>query len=257
MARTPNALREWRTERIEMLKTTTEFQSLGPGPKRLVLHMIRRSDNPDGSGMFVKQASYAKSLGVTRKTINEWLRKIVSERVFLPPEVRYRGAGTKGGRSTNVYRLNPALLAPRVTRPVTQPVTQRVTAEALRAEEALRAREPLFERNGSILTEAGEPSFGRDLREGLSNRPSSLRLEDRGEPQTLIGSSAQKVISSRERDQREYDDAYAETDLDAETFDREWLREHPETDVRLWSGIAAHALGVAHHDDSTREVLST
>ena len=239
MTRKPNALREWRTQRIEILKTTHEFNALGPGPKRLALHMIRGYDNADGSGMYPAQKRLAAKVGRNRRTIIRWLAQIVASGVFLEPERRYRGGGTQGGRTTNVYRVNPALLRDSSVVDVTQPVTQPVTAEALRAEEALRASEALFESRRSILTDA-LPSVGRDLLEGDSaSTPSLIFSTDRGEPHPLIGGSAQKapeVRSAREHRQREYEDAYAETDLDAEEFDRQWLRNHPDTDVTLWSG---------------------
>ena len=149
-------LKAWRRERLGEIKQTEQYRGLNQQLRRLVDYMVRRHDNPEG-GMFPRQGKgtsgkhktpgLAEYFGVSRKTIGAWLAEVVQAGVFEPAEPRYRGRGTKGGRTSNRYRLNPALLScptaaltadvtqpnPQpVTQLVSQPVPQPVTAEAVR-----------------------------------------------------------------------------------------------------------------------------
>jgi hypothetical protein len=149
-------LKAWRRERLGEIKQTEQYRGLNQQLRRLVDYMVRRHDNPEG-GMFPRQGKgtsgkhktpgLAEYFGVSRKTIGAWLAEVVQAGVFEPAEPRYRGRGTKGGRTSNRYRLNPALLSPpttvwtadvtqpnheAVTQPVPEPVLQPVTAEAVR-----------------------------------------------------------------------------------------------------------------------------
>jgi hypothetical protein len=149
-------LKAWRRERLGEIKQTEQYQGLNQQLRRLVDYMVRRHDNPEG-GMFPRQGKgtsgrhrtpgLAEYFGVSRKTIGVWLAEVVQAGVFESAEPRYRGRGTKGGRTSNRYRLNPALLSSAttvltadvtqagrepVTRPVSEPVPQPVSTEAVR-----------------------------------------------------------------------------------------------------------------------------
>jgi hypothetical protein len=148
-------LKAWRRERLGEIKQSDQYRGLNPRLRRLVDYMVRRHDNPEG-GMFPRQGKgtsgrhrtpgLAERFGVSRKTIGAWLAEVVQAGVFEPAKPRYRGRGTQGGRTSNRYRLNPALLSrptttltaevPQadrepVTRAVSEPVPQPVTAEAV------------------------------------------------------------------------------------------------------------------------------
>jgi transcriptional regulator with XRE-family HTH domain len=110
------------------MKTTREYQSLPKAVQRVVTYLALRRESPD-RGAFESQQKIAERVGVSRQTLNEYLRAAVDAGVLLV-EKTYRERGTKGGRSTNRYRLNEALLSsPRPTQPATQPRTQPATAE--------------------------------------------------------------------------------------------------------------------------------
>jgi DNA-binding Lrp family transcriptional regulator len=173
-------LGRWRHDRLGKLKQSAEYTSLAAPDRRLVDRMVRAHDSMDDRGIFVSQTKLATRSGVSRRTIIRQLKRIVEAGVFVV-EPRYRSAGTKGGRSTNAYRINPALLhgdqAASVTQPVTQPVTQLVTAEALTSTLKRTHVEASIEAPLSVLvnaaTEIDEGASVRDL------RPSSpTRLEE-------------------------------------------------------------------------------
>jgi len=106
-------LRPWRTERLGVAKRSVEYKSLPPALQKVVDYMVRATESPDG-GMFTAQTKLAKHFGVSRKTMNAWLGQIVAAGVFTV-EKRARGLGTKGGRTTNRYRLSEAVLTPTET----------------------------------------------------------------------------------------------------------------------------------------------
>lgn len=101
-------LKEWRTDRLGRMKQRPEYQGLPSPVRSLVDYIVRRREHPDHD-CFESQARIAKAKKLSRKTVNEYFRMAVNAGV-LTTEKRYRGIGTKGGRSTNVYRLNESLI---------------------------------------------------------------------------------------------------------------------------------------------------
>lgn len=104
----------WRRARFDALKQTPEYTGLAPVLQRVVRYMVMHYDNPV-RGMFVGQAKLAERFDparpVTRQTMNEYLGEIVRAGIFCEPETRGRkGRGSRGGRTTNTYRLNESLL---------------------------------------------------------------------------------------------------------------------------------------------------
>ena len=117
------------------MKQRPEYKSLPLILRNIVDYMVRRHESP-AEGITVSQGrgkgltpGLSERFEVSRKTMNKYLGQIVEAGV-LTVEKRYRGPGTKGGRTTNRYRLNDALFS----QPVTHPATQRVTTEATHIE---------------------------------------------------------------------------------------------------------------------------
>jgi hypothetical protein len=111
-----------RTLLLGMMKKRPEYQGLPKVCQRIVDHLFKRHANPK-NGIFVSQAKAAAYFGVTRQTMNGYLKIIVNSGVFTV-EKRWREKGTKGGRTTNRYRLNTApLYPPKATEPDTTPDT--------------------------------------------------------------------------------------------------------------------------------------
>lgn len=102
-------LKRWRGERLGRMKQRPEYQSL-PSPVRdLVDYMVRRHESQD-LGIITAQAKLGRAKSLCRQTVNDYLGIAVKAGV-LTVEKRWRGIGTKGGRSTNIYRLNEALIS--------------------------------------------------------------------------------------------------------------------------------------------------
>jgi hypothetical protein len=112
-------LRAQRTERLRQVKTQDAYKALMPRQRALV-DKLERQFGSEGDGICVKQGNLARG-GKTpfkfagksycRETINLDLQAIVAAGVFTW-ERRNRPKGWKiGGRSSNVYRLNPSLLS--------------------------------------------------------------------------------------------------------------------------------------------------
>jgi hypothetical protein len=106
-ARKSDKLGRDRTLLLGMMKKRPEYQGLPKICQRIVDHLFKRHANPK-NGIFVSQAKAALYFGVTRQTMNGYLKIIVDSGVFTV-EKRWREKGTKGGRTTNRYRLNTAL----------------------------------------------------------------------------------------------------------------------------------------------------
>lgn len=101
-------LRTWRSIRIGLMKTTPQYQSLPSVVQKAVNYIALRRESPD-LGAFEKQKTMADHLHVHVSTLNEYLRLAVETGVLLA-EPRMRGKGTRGGRTSNAYRLNESLL---------------------------------------------------------------------------------------------------------------------------------------------------
>src|SRR5215210_2119984 len=107
-------LSAWRTARLGAMKKRPEYQGLPTACRDLVDYMVRRHDNPE-HGMCPSQGGLQKGktpplsthFGVSRKTVNERLQKIVDAKVFTK-KPRYG----ERGRMSNRYDLNEALTSP-------------------------------------------------------------------------------------------------------------------------------------------------
>jgi len=107
-------LRAWRTHRLGLMKQRPEYKGLPRACRDLVDYMVKRHDNPE-HGMCPNQGGIQKGktpplstrFGVSRKTINERLQKIVDSQV-LTKTPRY----CERGRMSNRYDLNDARLSP-------------------------------------------------------------------------------------------------------------------------------------------------
>ena len=124
------SLKAARTERLGFVKQAPEYQGLAPIQKRIVDHLARRYENPT-DGAFPKHNTLAEKFGISRRSVVRHMDAIVAAGV-MTKERRGRGAGTRGGRTSNAYRLNPDLIRRQmasVTQPIALPVTQPVTAE--------------------------------------------------------------------------------------------------------------------------------
>lgn len=114
-------LGQWRRARVRSIKRTPEYKGLPKACRKLVDYLVMHHDNPTG-GMFPNQGlgsekkpGLAKRFGVSRQTINGYLKMIVDAKVFCEPEHRFARAGEKrgkGGRMSNIYRVNEALFLP-------------------------------------------------------------------------------------------------------------------------------------------------
>jgi hypothetical protein len=104
-------LQAWRRERLARMKQTPQYKTLPKILQRLVNHCVLTYESPD-KGIYVNQENLAKlkKFRVSRKTMHEYLKEIVRAGVFTC-QPRYRGRGTRGGRASNVYRLNESLIA--------------------------------------------------------------------------------------------------------------------------------------------------
>jgi hypothetical protein len=165
-------LRTWRTERLRQLKETAQYRRLPRVQQALVDYMVRRHENPK-AGVFVAQAKLAARFHVSRRTIIRWLENIVLAGIFTV-ERRYRGAGTKGGRSTNAYRLNPVVFLRCDEVDVTQPVAQLVTAEAsLRTHVEAPSMRVHVERRDEGVERQAPPSTGSEPTELAYQTPAN------------------------------------------------------------------------------------
>jgi hypothetical protein len=146
-------LKAWRRQWLGLMKQHPAYQRLPLIQRNLVDHLVRKYEHPE-HGAFPAQEKIAKRFGVCARTIRRHLKEIVAAEV-LTVEPRYRGAGTRGGRTSKAYRLNRALLVASVPQPVLQPVPQLVRAEATHIEapfrehtEAPHAEAPQVDRGG-------------------------------------------------------------------------------------------------------------
>jgi hypothetical protein len=102
-------LGRWRTERLGLIKGTDGYQSLSRVCRGVVDYCVKRHESLD-DGIIVAQKKLAEKFNVSRQTMNKYLAEIVAAGVFTEPEERRRGSGTKGGQTSNRYRLNMGLL---------------------------------------------------------------------------------------------------------------------------------------------------
>jgi hypothetical protein len=116
---------------IAALKGCAAYIQLDPGPQKLAVYMLRRFANGSGSMCPGQGKTLAPRFKVCRQTINHWLRLIVDAEVFSVERRARRGAGVGRGRTSNVYRLNPACLDVYTTQDATLVATQNTTAESL------------------------------------------------------------------------------------------------------------------------------
>jgi hypothetical protein len=107
-------LGRWRRDRLGRIKRTDEYKGLPKLLRKIVDFLVRAHESPD-KGIIVGQEKLARKYGVTRQTMNEYLGEIVRAGVFTVERRSRTGIGSGRGRTTNRYRLNPALLSQQKT----------------------------------------------------------------------------------------------------------------------------------------------
>lgn len=106
-------LGKWRRARLGEVKATPQYKKLPSTLQKVVDYLVLTYESPD-KGIIVAQGNpkLLARFGISRRqTMSKWLAVIVDTEVFTVTPQRNR-AGTQGGRTTNCYRLNPALLSP-------------------------------------------------------------------------------------------------------------------------------------------------
>jgi hypothetical protein len=171
--------------------------------------MMRHYANSDGS-MYPNQGrTLAPKFGVSRRTIMRMLAVLVREGVFTV-ERRCRGVGGGRGRTTNVYRFNPACVTQIGTQVVTLVGTLGVTAEvpsvhveATQVELPTGENEPSEDEAPAVQrgSDAGSSSSGShpttpSLTPGYPAKPVTNGVNRFGEP-TYYGMIREEEIAAR------------------------------------------------------------
>jgi hypothetical protein len=206
-------------------------QHYGPMSDEGVITAAAGSDNP-------KRKTIATLLGVCPETARRYLRDLVSLKLLVdaPGGVRRNGRGTKGGVNAKPYVMNPALTQGlsmnRVVQPVVQPVVQLVAPELLRRSTSSTSKHNSYGED-QLSLEREKPQPVPTVSGGVFELPPSrLSTSPKYEPDAATAAEGPPIGVRRERvptvltvqqqRQREYDDAYAESDDDDETFARQW-----------------------------------
>jgi hypothetical protein len=106
-------LKAWRKGELARLRRAPGYRELPPYTKRLATYLIQRYYRP-GEGLIVSQVTLEAELRhtklkATRKTIGRHLKLLVAAGIFTCKE-RYRPTSwSRGGRTSNRYRVNPNL----------------------------------------------------------------------------------------------------------------------------------------------------
>jgi hypothetical protein len=82
------SLHHWRTKRLRAVQGSDVYAALHPNAQRIVAHCIRKYESPD-EGITASQSRIASELGLSRKAVNEHLRRIVAVGIFAS-EMRFR-----------------------------------------------------------------------------------------------------------------------------------------------------------------------
>jgi hypothetical protein len=88
LAATWRGLHHWRKKRLKVVQASDVYKALPLNAQRIVSHCIRRYESPE-NGIIVAQARIANELGLSRKTVNEHLQRIVAAGIF-GSEMRFR-----------------------------------------------------------------------------------------------------------------------------------------------------------------------
>jgi hypothetical protein len=103
-------VRQWRSRRLGLVKKREEYKQLPSVVRSLVDYLVRAHESREhGITISQRNEKLLAKFDCTDRTIRKYL-KLAVEAGVLTVEARYRGAGTDGGRTTNCYRLNDALV---------------------------------------------------------------------------------------------------------------------------------------------------